>query len=100
MGDQSWARTEDFSAGMDALFADMMGGLSVEELRDELAASGADVNATVGAMGDDERQEAAARRAAPQQAAAHNNTKKQDGEQRARVWVCIAASHWALEGGA
>ena len=57
------------TAATDALFADMMGGLSVEEFREELAASGADVNATVGAMGDVERQEAAARRAAEAEAA-------------------------------
>ena len=82
MGDQSWARTEDFSAGMDDLFADMMGGLSVEELREELAASGADVNATVGAMGDDERQEAAARRAAEAEAAREAAAAEEERQRR------------------
>ena len=53
MGDQSWAKTDDFSGGMDSLFADMMGGQSVDEMRAELAAHGVDVDAEVRGIGED-----------------------------------------------
>eukprot|EP01045_Picozoa_sp_COSAG04_P037161 COSAG04_NODE_9362_length_870_cov_6.598555_2_plen_215_part_01 len=73
MGDQSWAKTDDFSAGMDDLFADMMGGQSVDDMKADLAASGVDVNASVANMGEDaaeaEAEEAAKKAAAEKEAA-------------------------------
>ena len=40
MGDQSWAKTDDFSGGMDALMDDLMDGKTVEEMKAEQAAAG------------------------------------------------------------
>ena len=53
MGDQSWAKTDDFSGGMDSLFADLMGGQSVDEMKADMAAQGVDVDASVANMGED-----------------------------------------------
>eukprot|EP01045_Picozoa_sp_COSAG04_P021940 COSAG04_NODE_2411_length_4181_cov_30.788084_3_plen_404_part_00 len=38
MGDQSWAKTDDFSGGMGPQFEKMMGGQSVDEMKADLAA--------------------------------------------------------------
>ena len=67
MGDQSWAQTDDFSGAVNALMADLLDDVS--HMKVEAAAAGADLGATLGAMGlstgnDQEKQEAAAAAAA------------------------------------
>ena len=77
MGDQSWAKTDDFSGGMDSLFADMMGGQSVDEMRADLAAQGVDVDAELSGIGEEAAAEAAeAKRKAEEEAKAAAEEEK------------------------
>ena len=83
MGDQSWAKSDDFSGGMDSLFADMMGGQSVDEMRADLAAQGVDVNAEVSGIGEDAaaaEAEEAKRKAEEEAEAAAEEEKRKKAE--------------------
>ena len=86
MGDQSWAKTDDFSGGMDSLFADLMGGQSVDEMKADMAAQGVDVDASVANMGEDAAEaeaEAAAKKAAEEAAAKEEEEKAKKAAERA-----------------
>ena len=84
----SWAKTDDFSAAMDDIFADMMGGQSVDDMKADLAASGVDVNASVANMGEDaaeaEAEEAAKKAAEEAEAKAEEEKAKKAAERAAK----------------
>ena len=51
MGDQSWAKTDDFSGALDDMFGDLLGDMA--GMKADAEAAGVDINAKMGAMGED-----------------------------------------------
>jgi hypothetical protein len=51
MGDQTWAKTKNFSGAMDDMFGDLMGDMN--QMKADAEAAGVDINAKVGSMGDE-----------------------------------------------
>ena len=51
MGDQSWAKTDNFSGALDYMFGDLLGDMA--QMKAEAEAAGIDLNAKVGSMGED-----------------------------------------------
>ena len=94
MGDQSWAKTDDFSGGMDDLFADLMGGQSVDEMKADMAAQGVDVDASVANMGEDAA-EAEAEEAAKK--AAEEEQKAKEAEER-RIKAATRKANQEMKG--
>jgi hypothetical protein len=51
MGDQSWAKTDDFSGALDDMFGDLLGDMA--GMQADAEAAGIDINAKMGSMGED-----------------------------------------------
>ena len=58
MGDQSWAKTDDFSGALDDMFGDLLGDMA--NMQADAEAAGVDINAKVSGMGDSAADEEAA----------------------------------------
>ena len=101
MGDQSWAKTENFSGALDDMFGDLLGDMA--SLQADAEAAGVDVNAKMGSMGEDaaaaeaeekkkaeeaaaaDAEEAEKKRLAEIRAAKRKNMSKEDKMAKMRV---------------
>ena len=78
MGDQSWAKTDDFSGALDDMFGDLLGDMA--GMKADAEAAGVDINAKVSGMGDSAADEEAEEAKRAEEAAA---SAKADEEKEA-----------------
>ena len=95
MGNQDWAKTENFSGAVDDLFGDMLAG--VEQEKKAAEAAGIDINAKISGIGDDaaaaeaEEAEAAAKaKAEEEQKAKEEEEKKAKREARKKLLASLS----------
>jgi len=80
MGDQSWAKTDNFSGALDDMMGDLLG--DVASMKADAEEAGVDLNAKISGMGDDAAEAEAEEAAAAAKAKAEEEAKAKEEEEK------------------